>query len=65
MTTTIAVKEETLELLRHVKEETKAESYDDVIRSLVLTTKRAKRSMFGALKGVKERFMREEIDRFD
>ncbi|MBI4145862.1 hypothetical protein HY489_00835 [Candidatus Woesearchaeota archaeon] len=65
MHSTIAVKPETLDLLRHVKEEVEAESFDEVIRKLVLHMKRPKKSMFGVLKGVKAKFVREELDRFD
>ena len=64
-TTTIAVKEETFKMLRKAKEEFHADSFDTVIKNLLLETKRPKKSMFGALKEVKNEFKREKIDRFD
>ena len=64
MQTTIAVKDETLKLLRKAKEELNAVSFDAVIKNLLLETKRPKKSMFGILKGLKKEFKREEIDRF-
>ena len=64
MQTTIAVKVETLKLLRHAKDELKADSFDSVIKNLLLETKRPKKSMFGVLKGLKKEFKREELDRF-
>lgn len=63
MTTTIAVKEGTLQLLKSVKEETHAESFDEVIRKLVLEKKKPKGSLLGIAKHTPE-FVREEIDRF-
>ncbi len=63
-TTTIAVRNETLELLRKAKEESNADSLNTVIKKLLLEAKRPKKSMFGVLKGLKKEFKREEIDRF-
>lgn len=62
MATTIAVKEGTLDLLKMVREETKSETYDEVIKKIIMQTKRPKKSLFGKFKGLKE-FKREEIDR--
>ena len=64
MQTTIAVKVETLKLLRKAKEELNADSFDSVIKNLLLENKKPKKSMFGVLKGLKKEFKREEIDRF-
>ncbi|MBI3033542.1 hypothetical protein HYY72_00085 [Candidatus Woesearchaeota archaeon] len=64
MTTTIAVKSETMDLLRHIKDELKAETFDETIMKLVLNMKKPRKSMFGSLKGFKKEFLREEIDRF-
>ena len=64
MQTTIAVKGETLNLLRKAKEELNADSFDEVIKDLLLETKKPKKSMFGVLKDIKKEFKREEIDRF-
>lgn len=62
---TIALKENTYELLRQVKEESKSETFDDLIRALVLARKKSQHSMFGVLKGVKGEFQREELDRIN
>ena len=64
MQTTIAVKGETLKLLRQAKDELNADSFDAVIKNLLLETKKPKKSMFGVLKGLKKEFKREELDRF-
>ena len=63
-TTTIAVKEGTLDMLRKVKEELNADSLDSVIKQLLVNAKKPKKSMFGALKGMQKEFKREELDRF-
>ena len=64
MQTTIAVKGETLNLLRKAKEELNADSFDELINDLLLETKKPKKSMFGVLKDIKKEFKREELDRF-
>ena len=64
MQTTIAVKDETLNLLRKAKEDLNADSFDEVIKELLLETKKPKKSMFGVLKDIKKEFKREELDRF-
>ena len=63
--TTIAVKEETLKMLRKAKEELNADSFDALIKNLLLESKKPRKSMFGVLKGLNKEFKREEIDRFD
>ena len=63
-TTTIAVKSETMKLLHKAKQELNAESFDEVIKNLLLEAKKPKKSMFGILKGLRKEFKREEIDRF-
>lgn len=63
-TTTVAVKAETLNLLKQLKKELSAATFDETINKLALNLKRPKKTMFGAVKGVKARFVREEIDRF-
>jgi len=63
-TTTIAVRTETLKLLQKAKEELQADSLNTVIETLLQDSKKPKKSMFGALKGVHKEFRREEIDRF-
>ncbi|MBI1970623.1 hypothetical protein HYS47_02675 [Candidatus Woesearchaeota archaeon] len=65
MTTTVAVRDDTMHLLRLVKEELQAETFDETIKTLVLHLKKPKESFFGIGKGkIKGEFMREEIDRF-
>ena len=64
-TTTIAVKDETFKMLRKAKEELNADSFDTLIKNLLLESKKPKKSMFGVLKGLNKEFKREEIDRFD
>ncbi len=65
MATTIALKEETKDILEHAKEELKAETFDEAIRKLVINMKRTRISFFGIGKGkIKGEFVREEIDRF-
>jgi hypothetical protein len=63
-TTTVAVKVETLNLLKQLKKELSAATFDETINKLALNLKRPKKTMFGSIKGVKARFVREEIDRF-
>ena len=62
--TSVSVKTETLNLLKHLKKELNAATFDETINKLALNLKKPKKSMFGALKGVKVKFVREEIDRF-
>ena len=63
-TTTIAVRKETLKMLSKAKEESNADSFDAVIKNLLLEVKKPKKSMFGVLKGFHKEFKREELDRF-
>lgn len=64
MQTTVALKKETMEMLKTVKKEVNAKSFDQVIQILIVKTKKPKKSYFGAFPGLGE-FKREEIDRFD
>ncbi len=48
MTTSIAVKEETKDMLEQVKEELNSPNFDDVIRTLIAKTKKPEKSMYGA-----------------
>ncbi len=63
-TSTIAVKRETLDMLKHAKEDTGAETYDDLLRKLVIQSKIPRYSLRGKLKKLKP-FVREEIDRIN
>lgn len=62
--TSVAVKSETLNLLKQLKKELNAATFDETINKLAINLKKPKKSMFGTLKGVKVKFEREEIDRF-
>lgn len=64
MTTTIAVKEETLEMLKDVRKETNIASLDETIKYLISIAKKPKKSYFGKFRNLGI-FKREEIDRFD
>ena len=64
MTATVALKTETFELLRMLKEETNADSFDETINALLAIAKKPKKSLFGKFKTLPE-FKREKIDRFD
>lgn len=64
MVVTIAVKEETLEMLKMLKEEKKAKNFDEVILLMLGRPKQLEQSYFGTFKGLGE-FKREEIDRLN
>lgn len=63
MSTTIQVGRETLELLRKLKDEEGAETYEDLIRGLIMSSKTLKASQRGKYPKLAP-FRREEIDRF-
>ena len=63
MATTIALNEDTLGLLKYMKEELDSETYDETIKKLIAKAKKPKKSYFGKFPKVGE-FKREEIDRF-
>jgi predicted CopG family antitoxin len=63
MATTVALKDETYFLLDKMKEELKAETFDETINKLIVCAKKPKKSYFGKFPGLGE-FKREEIDRF-
>ncbi len=67
MTTTVQIQDETLELLKKIKVETKSGSYDEAIRKIVLSRVREK-SMAGYLgpKSSKQimKDLRDKSDRF-
>ena len=63
MTTTIAVQEETKNMLNSLRDEYDAESFDEVIKRLVMEGKKPKKSHFGIFPGLGT-FKREELDRF-
>lgn len=65
MNTTIALKQETMEMLKQVKVELEIETFDELVKKLVLYLKKPRQSMFGVMGEIKAKFEREEIDRFD
>lgn len=64
MATTIAVREETIVLLKQAQRKFKTESHDETIRALIKSTHHSLGHLRGALRGVKEEFKRDEFDRF-
>lgn len=64
MVTTVALKEDTFTMLKEVKEEEKAGSFDEVIKHLILEVKKPKRSYLGIFPNL-GKFKREELDRLD
>lgn len=62
--TTIAVKESTLEKLKRIMKERRAESLDQTINSLIETSEGVPRSMFGIDKPKRIRLTRREHDEF-
>lgn len=64
MLSTIAVKDETLEMLKILKEEKKAKNFDEVIKMVLSKPKQFEKSYFGKFKGL-GKFKREEIDRIN
>jgi len=61
MVTTIQVHEDLLKELSALKKELNLKSYEDVIRALIKSKKKFKKSYFGAFPGLKE-FNRHEED---
>jgi len=57
---TIALKEETFQILESLKRKKKAPSFDELIATLVVEEVRIPSSMFGALKGKMKRFTEKE-----
>jgi hypothetical protein len=64
MSTTIALKDQTYNLLRLMKEELNTSTFDETIDKMILSIKRPSYSIRGRCKGLKP-FVRDQIDRFD
>jgi len=60
--TTVQVAEKTLQLLNKLKEEMRARSHDEVIRTLISERKRIPRSMFGTNPKLKPFSKEDEAD---
>jgi predicted CopG family antitoxin len=63
MVSTIAVRNETLEMLKILKEEKKVKNFDELINQMIGNIKKPTKSFFGAIPSL-GKFKREEIDRF-
>ena len=57
---TIALKENTFNLIRDLKEKEKISSFDKLIIELIMHKEKIPKSMFGALKGKAKPFTRKE-----
>jgi len=64
MVTTIAVREDTVVMLKQLQRRLGTTTYDETIKALVQRTYRPVSTLRGALKHVKTQFKREELDRF-
>ncbi len=53
MPTTVQVDEKTLQMLNKIKKEMKANSHDQVIKTLIVERKKIPRSMFGSNRKLK------------
>ena len=62
MPTTVQVDEKTLQLLNKLKEEMKARSHDEVIKTLISERKRIPRSMFGTNPKLKPFLKKDEAE---
>ncbi|MEM3699789.1 MAG: hypothetical protein QXL57_02835 [Candidatus Bathyarchaeia archaeon] len=65
MPTTVQVDEKTLQLLNKLKEEMKARSHDEVIKTLISERKRIPRSMFGTNPKLKPFSKKDEAERHE
>ncbi|MBI5390253.1 hypothetical protein HZB02_02090 [Candidatus Woesearchaeota archaeon] len=64
MATTVAVRNETMALLKEMKAQTHVESFDELIQHLIQQAKKPKQSFYGVFSGLGD-FKREKRDRFD
>lgn len=62
MPTTVQVDEKTLQMLNKIKEEMKARSHDEVIKTLISERKKIPRSMFGSNRKLKPFSERDEAE---
>ena len=63
MPTTVQIAEKTLQMLNKLKEEMRARSHDEVIKTLISERKKIPRSMFGSNRRLKP-FSREDEAEF-
>ena len=62
MPTTIQIKKRTLEQLKRLKREQKANSYDEILEYLIMKEDQVPDSLFGYLQGKTTPFMRDPTD---
>ena len=62
MPTTVQVDEKTLQMLNRLKEEMKARSHDEVIKTLISERKKIPRSMFGSNRKLKPFSVEDEAE---
>ena len=62
MPTTVQVDEKTLQMLNKIKKEMKANSHDQVIKSLILERKNIPNSMFGSNRKLKPFTRKDEAE---
>jgi len=60
--TTVQVDEKTLQMLNRLKEEMKARSHDEVIKTLISERKKIPRSMFGSNRKLKPFSVEDEAE---
>ncbi len=64
MPTTVIIQDDLAKFLARLKKETGAKTYDELLRGLVMKTKKLEKSHFGTLPKFKN-FVRDDIYRFD
>ncbi len=57
---TIALKEKTFEMIKELKKKEEMESFDVLVRKLIMQKEKIPENMFGALKGKTKPFTRKE-----
>ncbi len=60
---TIALNEKTFEMLEDLKKEKKAESFNELVKGIILERNKIPNSMFGVLKGKMKPFTTKERDK--
>ena len=61
---TIALNEKTFEMLENLKKERKAESFNELVKEIILERSKIPKSLRGSLKGKSKPFTREERKEF-
>lgn len=64
MATTIAVQDDTMDMLKIMKDETKSGTFDETIKKVIIRSKKVDlKKYIGMMKGMKNSFVRERKDR--